>query len=140
MDIRKLTDGISVCGQISTEDVAFAAAVGFRSVICARPDGERPDQPEFKAIADNAAKLGLHAYHLPVNAKSIADDQADAFKTLLQELPGPVLAYCGTGWRAAALWALSQRDTCCAVEAKERCASAGFDLKSVGARLTGAIK
>ena len=36
----------------------------------------------------------------------IADEDAEAFGRLLEELPGPVLAYCRTGTRCTNAWAL----------------------------------
>ena len=40
MDIRKITDELSVAPQIGASDIAAIVAAGFRSVICNRPDGE----------------------------------------------------------------------------------------------------
>ena len=45
MDIRKITDELSVTPQIHAAEVPAIAAAGFRAVICNRPDGESSDQP-----------------------------------------------------------------------------------------------
>ena len=45
MDIRKITEELSVAPQVTASDIAAVAAAGFRSVICNRPDGESADQP-----------------------------------------------------------------------------------------------
>ena len=45
MDIRKITDELSVAPQISACDIGAIAVAGFRAVICNRPDGESSDQP-----------------------------------------------------------------------------------------------
>ena len=37
MDIRNLTDEVSVAGQISAEDVALIAEQGFKTIVCNRP-------------------------------------------------------------------------------------------------------
>ncbi|KHJ59198.1 beta-lactamase hydrolase domain-containing protein, partial [Burkholderia glumae] len=74
---------------------------GFRAVICNRPDGESADQPAFAEIAAAARELGLDARYLPVEAADrIGEAQVDAFGAMLDALPKPVLAYCGSGRRA----------------------------------------
>ena len=45
MDIRKIDDNISVAPQISIEDVAEAAKLGFKTLVANRPDHEEPGQP-----------------------------------------------------------------------------------------------
>ena len=40
MDVKHITDEFAVSGQISTKDLPVLAAMGFKSVICNRPDGE----------------------------------------------------------------------------------------------------
>ena len=45
MDIRKITEELSVAPQIGASDIAAVVAAGFRSVICNRPDGRSPISP-----------------------------------------------------------------------------------------------
>lgn len=59
MDPRKISDLLSVSPQLSVADVAEAKALGFRAIICNRPDGEGADQPSFDEIAAAAAAQGL---------------------------------------------------------------------------------
>ena len=40
MDLRKITEKVSVSPQITVEDMAAIKAAGFRAIICNRPDGE----------------------------------------------------------------------------------------------------
>lgn len=100
MQIRKLTPYISVCDQPTGDDMASIAALGFRSVIGNRPDGEEPEQPGWAELAAAAAKAGLAARHLPIGGQTSAADQAEAFARALAELPGPVLAWCRSGNRS----------------------------------------
>ena len=51
MDIKTLTAGLSVSGQITPADVEDIKDAGFRAIICNRPDGEGSDQPTFPEIA-----------------------------------------------------------------------------------------
>src|SRR5579872_4397138 len=108
MDIRKITDELSVAPQIRAEDVSAVAAAGFRAVICNRPDGESSDQPCCEDIEAAARAAGLAWRAQPVRSGGVTIEDAAAFGALMVELPKPVLAYCRSGTRCAALWCLSQ--------------------------------
>ena len=56
MEIKKLSENLSVAGQLIPADVANIAELGFKTIICNRPDGEASDQPEFDTIRHNAEK------------------------------------------------------------------------------------
>lgn len=108
MDARTLTVDLSVTGQITPDQLAQIAAQGFRAVICNRPDGEEPGQPPFSRIEAAARAAGLEARYLPVTGADLTDAKASAFADLVQELPGPILAYCRSGMRSATLWSMAQ--------------------------------
>jgi len=57
MKINKITHYVSVSPQIKPEDVKTLAEQGFKSIICNRPDGEDPDQPNFAEIEAEAKKI-----------------------------------------------------------------------------------
>jgi sulfide:quinone oxidoreductase len=107
LEARKVTDRLSVIGQITAADLPALAAQGYRTIICNRPDGEEPGQPRVASIEAAAQKLGLQFRNLPVVAGQIRAADARAFGQMVQELPGPVLAYCRSGARCGALWALA---------------------------------
>lgn len=65
-DFRRVTDQLSVAPQISTADLAQAAAQGFKLVINNRPDGEDPSQPSSAEIEAAAKAAGLAYVHIPV--------------------------------------------------------------------------
>jgi len=112
MDITPLNDRLSVSPQIALSDLPALAQAGFRSVICNRPDGESPDQPAFAVVQAAAEAAGLQAAWLPVTPGCLTPPHVEAFEQLLQQLPGPVLAYCRTGMRSASLWNLLQSRSC----------------------------
>jgi len=103
MTPKTLSDDLSVSPQITPSDVAEAKRLGFRSLIVNRPDGEGPGQPSFEAIRTAAAAEGLEARYIPVSG-SPGPDQVSAFAAALDELPKPILAFCKSGMRSAALW------------------------------------
>lgn len=135
MDIRKIGGGIYVAPQITTADLPGLKAQGIRSIICNRPDGEGPDQPSFDEIADAARVEGIEARYLPVVSGMVGDDTAAAFGALLEELPGPVLAYCRSGMRSTTLWSLSQADRKAPAEILQAAKGAGYDMGGVVRRI-----
>lgn len=135
MDIRKIDDTISVTPQIQPEDVAQLAALGFRSIISNRPDGEDAGQPAQARIAQAAADAGLEFRSIPVVPGGLTPELADEFGQAMAELPGPVLAYCRSGTRSATIWALSQSGLQARDEILTAAARAGYDLRGIAGAL-----
>lgn len=107
--IKRLTPFISVSGQLEPADMGTLAASGFRCVINNRPDGEGGDSQPSSADMEAAARAsGLDYHYLPVVAGQITDDDVAAFRALLAQVKGPVLAFCRTGTRSTNLWALAE--------------------------------
>ncbi|KWA77602.1 NAD(FAD)-dependent dehydrogenase [Burkholderia ubonensis] len=135
MNIRKLTDTLSVSPQITAADLPALSAAGFRAIVCNRPDGEGPDQPTVAEIRAAAAPLGIAVHDLPVDSGKVTDDQAVRFGALIASLPAPVLAYCRTGTRSATLWALSQAGLRPLDDIVATAAAAGYDLAGIAPRV-----
>jgi sulfide:quinone oxidoreductase len=140
MDARTITSGLSVSPQITAEDVKTAKDHGFRAIICNRPDGEGMDQPNFEEIEGAAKALGLEARYLPIVAGKVMDDDAEAFGKLLEDLPGPVLAYCRTGTRSATLWSLAVAKTKPVADILAATQAAGYDMGGVVRRIANGGK
>lgn len=131
MDIRKLDENVSVSPQLRPEEITELATLGFRSVICNRPDGEEPGQPGFAEIEAAARQHGLEARFVPVISGALRPEDVAAFDEALRELPGPVLAYCRSGTRSAMLWALAQAGRRPADELLAAARRAGYDLEPI---------
>src|SRR5690606_20330160 len=131
MRIARLDANLSVSPQIREDDIATLAAQGFRAIINNRPDGEADDQPASAAIAAAAAAHGLAYRHLPVEPGRISEQDAAAFAQALEELDGPVLAFCRSGTRSAALWALCVAGSRDADAILSQCREAGYDLDAL---------
>jgi sulfide:quinone oxidoreductase len=102
------TDGFSTAPQISTDDLASIAAMGFRTVINNRPDGEGgAEQATSSQMQAAAARAGLVYAHLPVISGQITDAQARQFAELLAKCPKPVLAFCRSGARSQNLYQMA---------------------------------
>lgn len=132
--IKPLADEISVCSFVSPADLPQLAGK-FRTIVNARPDAEEPGQPNSAEIEAAARRLGLEYVHIPVVPGQITDEHVAAFAKTLSEKPGPVLAYCKTGMRAASLWALSRAGEHGAEQVIAAAAKAGFALEGLKPRL-----
>ena len=108
MEIKKLTDELSVSGQIISEDLIQLQKAGVKSIICNRPDQEDPGQPDFDSLATEAKALGMEVKFMPVVSGQISKENAHEFGELTQALATPIHAYCRSGMRCTTLWALSE--------------------------------
>jgi sulfide:quinone oxidoreductase len=137
MDIRKITDDLSVAPQIEAWHVPAIAAAGFRAVICNRPDGESTDQPCCSDIETAVKAHGLVWRLQPVRSGAVSLADGQEFGALMAELPKPVLAYCRSGTRCATLWSLSQAGKRPLAEIVNRANAAGYDVVAVMERVLG---
>ncbi|MBW4706276.1 hypothetical protein KX928_00590 [Roseobacter sp. YSTF-M11] len=90
--------------QISTDDLPLIHALGFRSVMCNRPDGETQDQQLFAAIAQAADNVEMVSCYLPVPREGPSPETISSFLEALDTLPKPILAYCASGERSKRLF------------------------------------
>ncbi|WP_036168690.1 bifunctional protein tyrosine phosphatase family protein/NAD(P)/FAD-dependent oxidoreductase [Massilia sp. 9096] len=135
MRITHLTGKFSVSPQIHPADVAAIAAAGYDAIICNRPDGEAADQPDYRDIQASALTAGIRTFYLPVEPNGLNDQLVTAFGSLLDDLHGPVLAYCRSGKRSASLWALTCGQAMPPQEILARAARAGHDLATLLPRI-----
>ena len=135
MEIHQLTPFLSVSPQISAADVGLAAAKGFKSIICNRPEHESQDQPDMAEIRAAAERHGLAWHYQPVISGQITDADVEQFQTLMNQLQGPVLAFCRTGTRCCTLWALSEAHHLDADAILTAASQAGYDLSAQRDRL-----
>jgi len=121
MQIHPLAGALSVSPQIDVDDIAALAAQGIRG-----PDGEEPGQPDNATLESAARAAGLDWRHIPVTGMPVAPATLREFSAALEELPGPLLAFCRSGTRSSALWALQAPGTADDILATARVA--GYDL------------
>ena len=108
MDIRQINDEYSVAAQIRPQDVKAIQEMGFKSIVCHRPDGEVPDQPAFDAVKAEAERLGLEIRHVPFGAEGVSEDNVNAFVDCLDEMPRPMLGYCRSGARSTKIYEMTR--------------------------------
>ncbi|MFL0355976.1 TIGR01244 family sulfur transferase [Erythrobacter sp. GH1-10] len=135
MEIRPVTDDLAVAPQIQPEDAQALAERGFLAVICNRPDGEEPGQPDVASIRAGVEAAGLHFHHLPVSGGAFPQAAIDAFREVRRGTPGKVLAYCRTGTRSITLETLANPRGLSVEERLENARAAGYDLSGLTDRL-----
>lgn len=140
MQAKSISPELSLSEQISVSDVKTIAELGFKSIICNRPDSEGSDQPTFEEIRSAADILGLQVRYQPVTPGMVTDENVADFQSAMSELPKPVLAYCRTGTRSATLWSLSQASKKTLPEIVTAARNVGYDMSGVVRRLANGGK
>lgn len=101
MRLHRLTDRLAVSGALTADDIGRLRAMGFRSVIDLRADGEPRPQGippwEEAALAHEAA---LWYRQVPVEPQRLGDALGRTVRRAARAAPGPVLVHCTTGRRA----------------------------------------
>jgi uncharacterized protein (TIGR01244 family) len=109
MEYRQITDDYSVSGQITPDEVAAIKAAGFKSVICNRPDDEQPGQPSADSVKAAVEAAGLAFRYIPVISGAMTGDNVADMADALDEMDGPVFAYCRSGTRCTNLYMAIQQ-------------------------------
>ena len=135
MDTKKLSPFLTVTPQISAADIALIKGMGFHTIINNRPDQEGEDQPTAASLAEVAKAAGLDYRHQPVKSGGITPEDVADFTDLMDEVKGPVLAFCRTGTRCTMLWALSEARHMDPESITATAASAGYDLSGIRGQL-----
>jgi uncharacterized protein (TIGR01244 family) len=109
MDVRQITESYSVSPQITPDEIAAIKAAGFKTVICNRPDGEQSGQPSHETIKAAVEAAGLAFRYIPVISGQMTMENVEDQAAALDEVQGPVLAYCRSGTRCTNLYAAIQQ-------------------------------
>ncbi len=105
-----MTDPVQFSGQLFPEQMAQAAAQGFKSIINNRPDMEGgPVQPTSAEIQAAAEAAGLSYVAQPVVSGQITEQDVRVFAEHLNQLPKPVLVFCRSGARSNNLYQLAKQ-------------------------------
>lgn len=108
-NLQQVSEEISIAAQIRVEHVQSAANLGFRSIICNRPDEEEGEhQTPHQEIAQACARNGLEFTYFPVSPADHTEQQARTMRDCINQSPKPTLIYCRSGRRSKALLAQSE--------------------------------
>lgn len=109
MSIRPVDPSFHVSGQISPAQIKDIAGLGYKTVICMRPDKEGFFQPAFSEMAEAAKDAGIEAFYIPVKPGAMTAEQAKELKKILSSRTGPTLAYCASGNRCISAYEMTKR-------------------------------
>lgn len=128
LELKRVSDEMSVAGQITLDDVGEIARLGFRRIINNRPDGESPGQPRSDEMRRQAEAAGLLYVYAPFRGAP-TPFALEALDQAARE-GGRTLAHCRSGTRSITAWATAEvlgrrRSPRGAVEAAR---AAGYDL------------
>lgn len=107
--MERIADYLYISKQLDQRYIRRVAQYEIKTVICNRPDGEEPGQPDFETVRQWLTDAGVEkVIYLPATMDNITDEMLAEFQTAVAKSPAPVLAYCRSGTRSALLWALNQ--------------------------------
>ena len=139
MKLAVLTPNVTALAQPSVEDVAELAERGYRSIVSNRPENETEDQPSWLDLKAAAAAKNMDAIQIPVVMGQISEEQVEAFRNALEDLPRPIAVFCRTGTRAALMWALANEGNLTVDERIAIAAKDGYDLEPFRQRLADQV-
>ena len=106
---RKMTDEVSISGQITVARVKPLREKGFKAIINMQPDDESPDQSKYKQLQSAAHEAGLDYGYAPVkNGTAIPPNAPKTLNYVLEQMPKPALVFADTPDHAARVWALAE--------------------------------
>lgn len=108
MSFRQISPVFYVSGQLTLDDVRDAAAQGFKTIICNRPDDEEAAQVPHNIVQHCTEGLGLKFAYIPVSSSGVNTHDVRQMRNALDTMPSPVLAYCRSGARSEKIWGLAQ--------------------------------
>ena len=128
--MKELPGDVFVTGQLLAAQMQALAEQGVMSFINNRPDMEGPMQPLSEDLEKLAQELGVDYHHIPM-AGGLTSGLIEASVTAYNELPRPIVAFCASGMRSAALWAFAHADTLGIDGVMEAISAAGYNLEQI---------
>ena len=136
MKIFPVTSSFAVAQQVHEYDLQNILSQGYKSLINNRPDKEAEDQPTSISIQAAASQHALEYRYIPIaQGCPISDEDIKCFSQALQELPGPVLAFCLSGKRSITLWILDQAQHTNPSTLLHQASQLGYNLQALKPRL-----
>lgn len=124
-----------MAGQLMPAQLQALAEQGVMSFINNRPDQEAPLQPFSEELEQAAMGMSLDYYHIPM-AGGLTPGLIEASLTAYESAPRPIVAFCASGMRSAALWAFAHVDKMGVDAVMEAVSAVGFPLEQLRDPLT----
>tara|TARA_B100001173_G_C15898529_1_gene508788 strand:- start:15 stop:398 length:384 start_codon:yes stop_codon:yes gene_type:complete len=98
--MKKLNDDLYVGNQIGVEDIPELTKMGFKTIVCNRPDKEGPDQTDFEELKSSDNSDGLDMHFIPFYPGQLTIEDVENFSLVLKNSPKPIFAFCLSGGRS----------------------------------------
>ena len=131
MQINNVSGIYNVSPQISVTDLEFLSENGFGKIICNRPDFEVPPSFQSNVIKKVATEIGLSFEYHPLTFENMNAENIEKQMAFIKESERPVLAYCTSGTRCAAIWALGQIGKMSKDEILKTTLESGYNLQGL---------
>ena len=131
MQIVNISGLYHVSPQISLTDVEFLSEKGFEKIICNRPDFEVPPNIQSYIIEKFATEIGLSFEYHPLTFDNMNAENIEKQMAFINGSERPVLAYCTSGTRCAAIWALGQIGKMSKDEILKTTLESGYNLEGL---------
>ena len=131
MQIVNISGLYNVSPQISLTDVEILSEKGFGKIICNRPDFEVPPSFQSNVIEKVATEIGLSFEYHPLTFENMNAENIEKQMVFIDESERPVLAYCTSGTRCAAIWALGQIGKMSKDEILKTTLESGYNLQGL---------
>ena len=131
MQIVKISGLYNVSPQISLKDVKILSKKGFGKIICNRPDFEVHPNIQSSLIEKVATDIGISFEYHPLTFENMNSKNILKQMAFLNESKRPVLAYCTSGTRCAAIWALGQIGKMSKNEILKTTRESGYNLEGL---------
>ena len=102
----ELPGDVFVCGQLLPAQLQALKDQGVKSFINNRPDQEAPLQPLSEDMEGAAQALSVDYHYIPMLG-GLTSDLIETSSTAYENAPRPIVAFCASGMRSAALWAFA---------------------------------
>ena len=131
MQISNIYELYYVSPQIALMDMEFLSGKGFKKIICNRPDFEVPPSIQSKVIEKSALEIGISFEYHPLTFENMYAENIEKQMAFIEESESPVLAYCTSGTRSAAIWALGQTGKMSRDEILKITLASGYNLEGL---------
>ena len=131
MQFANISGLYHVSPQISLTDVEFLSEKGFEKIICNRPDFEVPPNIQSYIIEKVATEIGLLFEYHPLTFDNMNAENIEKQMAFINESKRPILAYCTSGTRCAAIWALGQIGKMSKDEILKTTLQSGYNLEGL---------
>ena len=131
MQINNVSGLYNVSPQISVTDLEFLSENGFGKIICNRPDFEVPPSFQSNVIKKVTTEIGLSFEYHPLTFENMNAENIEKQMAFIKESERPVLAYCTSGTRCAAIWALGQIGKMSKDEILKTTLESGYNLQGL---------